>query len=36
VPKSTDAEIEEMIRESDEGKSAREIMRAYSFKSKIY
>jgi hypothetical protein len=33
VPKFTDAEIEEMIRESDEGKTAREIMREYGFKS---
>jgi hypothetical protein len=33
VPKLTDAEIEKMVRESDEGKTAREIMREYGFKS---
>jgi hypothetical protein len=33
VPKFTDAQIEKMVRESDEGKSAREIMHEYGFKS---
>jgi hypothetical protein len=33
VPQFTDAQIEKMIRESDEGKTAREIMREYGFKS---
>jgi hypothetical protein len=33
TPNFTDAEIEKMVRESDEGKSAREIMREYGFKS---
>lgn len=32
-PKFIDAEIEKMIQESDEGKSAREIKREYGFKS---
>jgi hypothetical protein len=33
VPQFTDAQIEKMIRESDEGKTAREIMQEYGFKS---
>jgi hypothetical protein len=33
VPKFTDAEIEKMIRENDEGKTAREIIIEYGFQS---
>jgi hypothetical protein len=33
VPKFTDTEIEKMVRESDEGKAAREIIQEYGFKS---
>jgi hypothetical protein len=33
VLKFTDEEMEKMIRESDEGKTAREIMREYGFQS---
>jgi predicted Zn-ribbon and HTH transcriptional regulator len=33
VPKFTDEQIEKMIRESDEGKTARQIMQEYGFKS---
>jgi hypothetical protein len=33
TPHFTDAEMEKMIRESDEGKTAREIMQEYGFKS---
>ena len=33
VPEFTDAEIEKMIRESDEGKTARQMMQKYGFRS---